>query len=85
MLVQKAYDIIAYMLSSHLFKVVIGFCGMILLGLILLVVIDSYKPKNKVSEVVVPEVQATNNTTPQSKSVTTPSIKKPNPQKKSTQ
>jgi hypothetical protein len=31
------------MFKSHLFKVLIGFCGMILLGLISLVVIDSFK------------------------------------------
>ncbi len=63
------------MFNKHLFKVIAGFCGMIILGLILLVIIDSYQPKNKVSKVV-PEVQATNNINSKPKSVTLPSVKK---------
>lgn len=35
------------MFTKHLFRVVIGFCGMIILGLISLVVIDYYKGKDE--------------------------------------
>jgi hypothetical protein len=35
------------MVNSHFFKVLIGFCGMILLGLISLVIIDSLKQKDQ--------------------------------------
>ncbi len=34
------------MFSKHLFKVIISFCGMIILGLAMLVIIDSFKEKN---------------------------------------
>lgn len=34
------------MFSKHLFKVIISFCGMIILGLATLVIIDSFKEKN---------------------------------------
>ncbi len=35
------------MFNSHLLKVLVGFCGVILLGLISLVIIDSMKEKDK--------------------------------------
>ncbi|MDE2030813.1 MAG: hypothetical protein KGI58_00935 [Patescibacteria group bacterium] len=34
------------MFNKHLFKVVIGFCGMIIIGLVVLVVIDSFKQED---------------------------------------
>lgn len=37
------------MFSKHLLKVIIGFCGMIILGLATLVIIDSFKDK-KINE-----------------------------------
>lgn len=45
------------MLSKHLLKVIIGFCGMIILGLVTLVIVDSLKDKGKpaqASPVVLP-------------------------------
>ena len=35
------------MFNKHLLKVIIGFCGMITLGLVSLVIIDSFKLKNQ--------------------------------------
>jgi hypothetical protein len=33
------------MFSRHLLKVIVGFCGMIIFGLICLVIVDSFKDK----------------------------------------
>ncbi len=43
------------MFNRHLLKVIIGFCGMIVFGLILLVFIDSFKTKDD------PTLQVTEN------------------------
>ncbi len=40
------------MFNKHLFKVIIGFCGMIILGLVSLVVIDHYKNKESSEQAV---------------------------------
>lgn len=41
------------MFSKHLLKVIIGFCGMIIFGLVSLVIVDSFKEENK-SQMVTP-------------------------------
>lgn len=71
------------MFNSHLFKVIIGFCGVIVLGLISLVFIDSLKERDigVKAEIPVVETQASTQTPTDSKSTkptTTakPSIKK---------
>lgn len=48
------------MFNKHLFKVILGFCGMIILGLGFLVIIDSMRDKPKADEnkVNLPRVQA---------------------------
>ncbi len=46
------------MFNKHLLKVIIGFCGMIILGLILLVFIDSFKTKDNTTN---PAPQVTDN------------------------
>lgn len=54
------------MFTKHLFKVIIGFCGMILLGLITLVVFDTYKEADKKPAAVIQTpVIETNVTQPQ--------------------
>jgi hypothetical protein len=40
------------MFDRHVLKVIIGFCGMILLGLISLVIIDSLQPKQEATNSV---------------------------------
>ena len=44
------------MFNRHLLKVILGFCGMILVGLILLVVINSYKNDTSDQQAQVPIV-----------------------------
>jgi hypothetical protein len=48
------------MFNKHLFKVIAGFCGMILLGLISLVIINSLKSNNVQAQktTVLPSVEA---------------------------
>lgn len=41
------------MFTKHLFKVIVGFCGMILLGLITLVVFDTYKEADRTPSAVI--------------------------------
>ena len=54
------------MISKHLFKVLIGFTGMIILGLVSLVLIDHYKTKTSESLTAktAPPVEASNSTKP---------------------
>jgi hypothetical protein len=48
------------MFNRHLVKVILGFCGMILFGLISLVVIDSFKDKEPAQVIkVTPPVEPT--------------------------
>lgn len=48
------------MFSKHLLKVIIGFCGMIILGLATLVVIDSFKDEEQNQQATAPSVENTN-------------------------
>lgn len=41
------------MLTKHLFKTIVGFCGMILIGLISLVLIDNYQGKEEEAQIPV--------------------------------
>jgi hypothetical protein len=52
------------MFNSHLFKIIAAFCGMIILGLISLVVIDTYKSKEIAKKnQIMSEAQASNTKT----------------------
>lgn len=52
------------MFSKHLLKVIIGFCGMIIFGLVTLVIVDSFKDKGAVAAVNSPVSQAPVTATP---------------------
>lgn len=65
------------MFDSHLFKVVASFCGMILLGLITLVVIDSFKAKNPTTSIAPTPVKVIDKSTQQNQSKTIPKTQNP--------
>ncbi len=50
------------MFNSHLLKVILGFCGVILAGLISLVIIDSFKDKDVVVRAEAPTAGTYQNT-----------------------
>jgi hypothetical protein len=60
------------MFSTHLFKVIASFCGVILFGLISLVIIDSLKNKEATALQNTPTVKTTN-------SITLPAVKSTEP------
>lgn len=73
------------MFNGHLLKVILGFCGVIIIGLISLVFIDSLKERdnqttNTQNEMV--ETKATSQIPTNSKSPTTSTVKKTTPIKK---
>jgi hypothetical protein len=73
------------MFNGHLLKVILGFCGVIIIGLISLVFIDSLKERdnqttNAQNEMV--ETKATSQIPTNSKSPTTSTVKKTTPIKK---
>lgn len=73
------------MFNGHLLKVILGFCGVIIIGLISLVFIDSFKERgnqttNTQNEMV--ETKATSQIPTNSKSPTTSTVKKTTPTKK---
>jgi hypothetical protein len=73
------------MFNGHLVKVIVGFCGVIILGLISLVFIDSLKEKDNDAKAEAPivETQAATKTPVDSKTTSTTPTKKPTPTKKS--
>ncbi len=73
------------MFNRHLFKVILGFCGVIIFGLISLVFIDSLKGRDVdvKAEVPVVEIESSTKIPIDTKSTQTTTTKKPAPNTKS--
>lgn len=71
------------MFNGHLFKVILGFCGVIVFGLISLVFIDSLKERDVDIKAEAPIVETQANPAVDSKSTQNTTTKKPVPNTKS--